>query len=185
MALDIAPNIISGVVGGFIALVLNKFLDRPFIKISKVSQPFLIGGISTDEFGEDTEYLCHAYRLEIINEGKFIFGESAHKCRCEINIDGSADTFRLPWLYFDKEAEINCRSIGEIDFCGRCTDDSIWKRGSIISPLNNGYQSAKKIGNGDKPITGKIRITSENGGHINKKFTISPIGDDNLQITFS
>jgi hypothetical protein len=188
MAQEIAINLFSGLLGGIIALISERIVSKPFLKVGSVIGPKGIGAEYVAE-EDSVDFSANAYRLEIKNQGFFIFGNSAINCRCELNVNGVPDKFWLPWNIFEHpKDECECTSINRgsfsiIDICARLLDDD-YSKGSIILAHDGWYHNPIKIGNGKSPLDCSIRITSENGGLLEKKFTILPIGDDEIELDF-
>jgi hypothetical protein len=170
----------SSILTFIITLSLTNYLNRPFLKIKEISSPIPISYEDQDQFF----YRANAYRINIKNDKKFLFGAQAKECKCEIKL-GGIETPLLHWIYYKEKADINSGTSCEIDFCARCSQEGRhFKNGEIILPINGDYNKAQKIGDGKSSISGKLIISSENRGYLEKQFIIKPIDNNLLKINF-
>jgi hypothetical protein len=187
---EVAINFISGVLGGVFVFISERYFTKPFLKIGEVSGPRLIGAeIIAEE--DSSEFSANAYRVELKNTEKFVFGDSAINCKCELSIDNLHEKFWLPWNILEtpiknenKIVNINRGSFAYLDFCARCSDNMGYREGTIIIAQQEWYHNPIRISDGASSLTGTIKITSENRGYLEKKFTIIPIEGNKLQILF-
>lgn len=185
---DLIFQILLVIFGAVIGILINHYTNIPFLKITGTSQPIQL----TLEAQEEPNffYAVNAYRINVSNNKKCkFFGDAAKGCLCEVKYNNAPlDKFRLPWIYGNNTnmtMDVNSENDGDIDFCARCVNTGMpFNVGELIAPLNGDYNRAQKIGDGRNPITGKIKITSENRGFVERNFVITPIENNQLQLIF-
>ena len=176
--------VIGVIIGAGLTLILTvvyNLIKSPKLKYIKITDPRSIWidhetlAASGDQRGN-----AYEYRLRIENKKKRLAKVAAENCICWVSFNDGEETgekFQIPWIGGQDSTIINVEDYRDLFFCARTF------RGNMIIPsIRGGYKQPIIIRHGENIITGKFTVTSSNGKKEEKKFTIIPIENNQLDI---
>ena len=174
-------ELVIGLVVGFVSKLLYDELKSPRVELVSASrEAFHIGPISQVPGGLDNDY--NAYRIKVANHQKGFLNCAAENCVAWLHLDSAPEDYQLSWVGGASELTLNVGDVREVDTCARGI-----QTGVIIAPTEIGYSksSLRKIGDGSRDLHCRIRITCKNGKKAEKRITLQPTANCQLDISLA
>ncbi len=178
-----------GALAGFAFAVLFDQLKSPVLRIRGHSSTVLLpnfdlysGLLPPGPVIQGTvPVILQAIRVPVINRERWVLNDAARNCTAWMELEGATERFQLSWVGSHATVDINVGDQREIDFCALVVG-----HGLVVAPTEAGYSAVPRmIGAAGAPITGTLRVTSENAKSSSIGFSIETNATTgNLTIVF-
>lgn len=112
-----------------------------------------------------------AFRVPVLNRRWGLRSRAAQGCQAWLQLDGHPEAFQVCWVGNHPTVAINVGTPRDVDLLSYDP-----QRGEFVAPTENGYLAPRPRRLGPGPLTGTLRVSSENGSSIAATIRAEAVG---------